>query len=196
MSITLVAGLGNPGTKYHDTRHNVGFVVLDHILQDNGASYQSEKKWEAHCFQSEGVLYAKPQTYMNECGRSIYRICSYRQIEPSEILVICDDASLPLGAIRIRKGGSSGGQNGLKSIEHSIKTQDFARLRIGIGRGNEEIPSQNQNLSKHVLGKFLEKERSVLEEVIQRAIESIRVCINDGLDPAMTQYNQRGQGKN
>jgi len=189
--LELIAGLGNPGSKYDHTRHNVGFMVLDELAGQAGLSFGSERKWEADAMRTGGVLYLKPKTYMNDSGRAVVRAAHFHKIEPARILVLCDDVSLPLGSVRLRRGGSSGGHNGLKSVAAVLGTEKFPRLRIGVGRGSAEAGEHRDELVSHVLGRFSEEERSALEQAIGKAIEAIRLSLSEGLDAAMTQFNRK-----
>lgn len=168
MGIKLIVGLGNPGKTYEWTRHNAGFHVLD-LLE--------KEPLEA------GELF-RPGTFMNTSGTPVAARASKKGLEPSEILVVCDDFAIPMGRLRIRKGGSSGGHNGLDSILSALQTQDVPRLRIGIG----PVP-EGEDPAKFVLERFRSSEKAALEESLARAAEAVRVAVRDGVETAMNLYN-------
>ena len=178
----LVVGLGNPGKKYQDTRHNIGFMVLDQLANEFSSSFNEDKKRKASWVKCENYILVKPLTYMNESGQAVGKIAAFHKIEPHEVLVIYDDMDLDLGRLRIRAEGSAGGHNGVRSIISHLGTQRFSRLRLGIGRGfNEGIG--------HVLGKFCQDERSELEKSIKEAVLAIGYIAEKGLAAAMTKFN-------
>ncbi len=178
----LIVGLGNPGKKYQDTRHNIGFMILDQLAAELSASFNEDKKWKASWVKTSDYILVKPLTYMNESGQAIGKITAFHKIEPHEVLVIYDDMDLDLGRLRIRAEGSAGGHNGVKSIISHLGTQRFTRLRLGIGRGfNDGIG--------HVLGKFCSEERSALEKSIKEAVLAIGYIAEEGLAAAMTKFN-------
>jgi PTH1 family peptidyl-tRNA hydrolase len=178
----LIVGLGNPGTEYERTRHNVGFMVLDRLAQGKG-QWRKERAWSAHIAKVDGVLLCKPQTFMNLSGTAVAAVAGFHQIPASEILVVLDDMSLPLGRLRLRPGGSSGGQKGLKSIVEQLGTQEVARLRLGIGGA-----SPNGAVG-HVLGQFRKDETAALEEMLERAEEALCAVQTKGLAAAMNAFN-------
>ncbi|MEN6521042.1 MAG: aminoacyl-tRNA hydrolase [Armatimonadota bacterium] len=182
----LIVGLGNPGRDYAGTRHNVGFEVLDvlakrfhvRILRRMGRALIARAK----VGESE-VTFMKPQTFMNLSGEAVSNIARREKIEPSEILVVYDDMALPLGKIRIRPGGSAGGHNGMRSIISHLHTNDFPRVRVGIG-------SASGDAIDHVLSRFARAERQIAHEAILTAADAIEVIITEGLEPAMNRYNR------
>jgi len=177
----LVAGLGNPGREYEETRHNAGFMIVDRLAQRSGVPFRFEPKWNAAIAMAGGVILCKPQSFMNLSGESIGAISRYYKIEPIQVLAIFDDVALPLGRIRIRPGGSSGGHNGMQSIlEHA---GDTPRLRVGIGAAD------GRAMIQHVLGKFLPDERPVLAETIDRAVQAVDFLQREGIAAAMNQFN-------
>lgn len=188
----LIVGLGNPGTQYWFTRHNIGFRVLEVFATQN---IGAEKKWKKNFFsqiiqhhlKGQKVILAKPQTYMNLSGRSVEGILNYYGIGSKELLVIYDDINLPLGRMRIRHSGSSGGHRGVESIIQSLKTLEFPRLRIGI---RNDVLLQHLDYSSFVLSQFLPEEEKVLENVVERAVKAIGDIFDFGYDYAMRQYNQ------
>ena len=178
----LVVGLGNPGLEYERTRHNVGFMALDRLAQGR-AQWRRERAWNAQVAKMDGVLLCKPLTFMNLSGVSVGAVAGFYHIPASEILVVLDDMSLPLGRLRLRPGGSSGGQKGLKSIVERLGTQEVARLRLGIGGASPE------GAVGHVLGQFRKDEIPALEEMLERAEEAICVVQDKGLAAAMNAFN-------
>ena len=180
----LVAGLGNPGRQYAGTRHNVGFLVLDELARRAAASFQSEPKWDAEVAQCGGRMLIKPQTFMNLSGESVGNYARYHRLEPSEVLVVLDDAALPFGDLRLRKTGGAGGHNGLESILVHLGTEAVPRLRFGIGAASGP-------LHDHVLGKFHPEELSALETTIGRAADAVEHANAHGFESAMNIYNQK-----
>lgn len=181
-SYRLVVGLGNPGSEYERTRHNVGFMALDRLAQGK-AQWRKERAWNAQVAKVDGVLFCKPQTFMNLSGTAVAAVAGFYQIPAAEILVVLDDMSLPLGRLRLRSGGSSGGQNGLKSIVEQLGTQEVARLRLGIGGAAPD------GAVGHVLGQFRKDEIPALEEMLERAEEAVCMALFDGLAAAMNAFN-------
>jgi len=179
--IRLIAGLGNPGREYEDTRHNAGFMILDRLAQRAGISFRLEPKWDAAIGNAGGVILCKPQSFMNLSGQPIAAVARFYKIPPAQTLVIFDDAALPLGRIRIRPGGSSGGHNGMESILQNFG--DIPRLRIGIGAADGGA------LVQHVLGKFLPGERPLLSEALDRAVQAVDSLQCDGIPATMNQFN-------
>jgi PTH1 family peptidyl-tRNA hydrolase len=177
----LIAGLGNPGREYEDTRHNAGFMIMDRLAQRAGIPFRPVSKWNAAIASTGGVILCKPQSFMNLSGEPIGAVARFHKIEPGQILAIFDDVALPLGRIRIRPSGSAGGHNGMKSILEHVG--DIPRLRIGIGAADGAAMIQ------HVLGKFLPDERPLLASAIDRAIEAVDCLQRDGIEAAMNQFN-------
>lgn len=182
----LVVGLGNPGRQYARSRHNVGFRCLDLVAERLGAKF-SRRAFNAYLAMAQRggakVLLAKPQTFMNLSGESVGRIAHYYGLAPERLLVIYDDMDLPLGRIRIRESGSSGGHKGMQSIIHALGTDAFPRLRIGIGR------SAIVEGASYVLGRFAPEEEGALVEVLRRAADAVEVILTEGPAVAMNRYN-------
>jgi PTH1 family peptidyl-tRNA hydrolase len=189
MTFPLIVGLGNPGKQYEETRHNIGFMVLDRLATATSTTFQSTPKWQCHLAKipGSGTLLLKPQTFMNLSGRSIRQVLSFHKWTPEQMLVIYDDASLPLGTLRFREKGSAGGHNGIKSIIEHLGTDTFPRLKVGIGG------SQPGNMVGHVLGKFSPDERPVLENTLATALEAVQLARSQGIAAAANQYHQRIQ---
>ncbi len=181
----LIAGLGNPGKKYLDTRHNIGFDMLDTVASFNSIKV-SKIKFKALIGEGkiggENVVLVKPQTFMNLSGESIREIAAYYKIPPDKIIIIYDDVSLEVGRVRIRPKGSAGGHNGMKNIIFQLKTDEFPRVRIGIGQPSAE-------LIDYVLGKFSKEEVKTLIELAKQMPEIIETIIKSGIDDAMNRYN-------
>ena len=184
----IIAGLGNPGDKYHHTRHNIGFDVLDALADrhDIGISIAAHQAMTGKGYIcGEGVLLVKPMTYMNNSGDSIVQLTDYYKTEVSdELLIVYDDIDLPVGSIRIRPAGSAGGHNGIKSIIARLGTQDFARLRIGVGAKPEHM-----DLVDHVLGRFDTENRARIDETIDIACDAIESYLCEGVSMTMNRYN-------
>ncbi len=190
----IIVGLGNPKKEYDNTRHNIGFDVIDALAEDNRISV-SEKKHKAiigkGVIAGQKVVLAKPQTYMNLSGESVRELVDYYKIDTeTELIVISDDISLDVGGIRIRKKGSAGGHNGLKNIILHVGDDIFPRLRMGVG----EKP-KNYDLADYVLGHFTKEERSIMDDSIKDAMKAIELMINDDIDGAMNLYNRKNSGK-
>ena len=187
----LIAGLGNPTREYEKTRHNVGFEAID-ILADKAGTTVTEKKHKAlygkGYIGGQKVLLAKPQTYMNLSGESIREIADFYKIEPENIIILCDDINLSEGQLRIRLKGSAGGHNGLKNIISHLGTQEFPRIRIGVG----EKP-RGMDLADYVLGRFPKEQQAVMEEAYRDAAEAACMMIEDGADAAMNHYNRKNK---
>lgn len=183
----LVVGLGNPGPKYEQTRHNVGFMVLDYLAAAPGVSswknrFQGET---AEALESDHqVLYLKPQTFMNLSGRSVRQAVDFYKVSLDQVLVICDDLTLPLGKIRLRTKGTHGGQNGLRNIQEMLGSTEYPRLRLGIGS-----PGEYEDAADYVLGRFRSTEKAACEEMISLAAQAALLWVREGIEPAMNRYN-------
>jgi len=183
----LVIGLGNPGRKYAGNRHNVGFQCLDRLAAAWGLSF-SRRKHKALLAEGEiaglKVILAKPQTFMNLSGQAVERLAHFYRLPPENILVIYDDLDLPLGKIRLRPKGGSGGHKGMKSIIEHLGTQNFPRLRVGIGRPTHGDPVD------YVLSDFAPDQRITMEEVYGRVISAVELWLKEGIEAAMNKHNQ------
>ncbi|MGE5588573.1 MAG: aminoacyl-tRNA hydrolase [Clostridia bacterium] len=183
----LVVGLGNPGSQYEGSRHNVGFLVVDLLARRQGVRI-TQRRFHALLGQGEisgeQVLLAKPITYMNRSGYAVRAIAGWYGVRPSDILVIVDDMALEPGRIRMRPKGSDGGHNGLKSIIALLGCQDFPRLRVGIGR-----PGPSEDAVSYVLGWFTREELPVMAEAFGRAADAVEAWATSGVDEAMNRFN-------
>ncbi|NLJ41616.1 MAG: aminoacyl-tRNA hydrolase [Clostridiales bacterium] len=183
----IVAGLGNPGIRYADTRHNIGFVVLDMLAERLGIKIKKIKHKAIlgeGIFAGEKVVLAKPQTYMNLSGESILALKNWYKVEDSELIIIYDDIDLDVGVLRIRDSGSAGTHNGMKNIIYLLNSQGFPRVRLGIGG-----PPQNWDLKDYVLSSFTEEEIPPLKDACQRAVQGVEFIITRGINYAMSRCN-------
>lgn len=182
----VIAGLGNPGRKYEKTRHNMGFLTVDRLAEKNDIKVNKLKHKALvgnGIISGQKVLLVKPQTYMNLSGESLCEIMDYYDVDMEDLLVIYDDFDLETGAIRIRKKGSAGSHNGMKSIINHLKSQDFPRIRIGIGQ------SGGLDWKDFVIGKVGKQEEAVISEAIDRATDAVESILAEGIDRAMNEYN-------
>ncbi len=186
--ISLIVGLGNPGNEYAFSRHNTGFMVIEKLLATLPAGrFVEENQASSRLFcgkyRGRDLLLQMPMTYMNLSGNAVGPLCGRFNLAPENILVIVDDMDLPVGRIRLRRNGSSGGHNGLKSIIEKLQSEKFNRLRIGIGR------SSSKDQIDHVLGNFSGEEKKVFDESIDRAVEAIQCILKSGMGEAMNKFN-------
>jgi PTH1 family peptidyl-tRNA hydrolase len=182
-SIRLIAGLGNPGPEYAATRHNIGFIVVDQLAAQFGSTWQRSAKWEALWTKCGAVLLMKPLCFMNHSGFPLLAVAQFYKIEPQQILVVLDDFALPLGRLRLRARGGSGGHNGLDSVIAQFGTEDIPRLRIGIGAAPRE------GSADYVLSHFFDEEKATVRSTVERAIEALKCAIDNGLVSAMNTFN-------
>jgi PTH1 family peptidyl-tRNA hydrolase len=186
--VHLIVGLGNPGRRYAETRHNVGFKVLDEVARRQGVSFEAApveaEMARARQLGETGSLLVKPLTFMNASGPAVGGVLRYFRIELEALLVVTDDVNLPLGRLRVRMRGSEGGHNGLRSIIEHLGTNEFARLRIGVGRGDAR-----RDLADHVLAPFEPAERTEMERAIDRAADAAEVFATDGVGKVMNIFN-------
>ncbi len=185
----IIAGLGNPGGRYEHTRHNVGFEVID-ILADRMGLCVDEKKHKGLCgrgmLEGQRVILLKPQTFMNLSGESVRAVADFYKVEPENILVIYDDVSLEPGQLRIRGKGSAGGHNGIKNIIAHLGTQEFPRIKVGVG----EKPG-SMDLADYVLSRFSKGEQEMMDQAFREAAEAAAAVIGQGIDAAMNHFNGR-----
>ncbi|HET6760758.1 MAG TPA: aminoacyl-tRNA hydrolase [Gemmatimonadaceae bacterium] len=191
----LVVGLGNPGRQYAGTRHNVGFDVVNEVAERHHAEWESAPRdcdaLVAHWRMPSGRLtLAKPLTFMNLGGPAVLRLLQFFKLDLPDLLVVVDEANLELGRLRARAAGSAGGHNGLKSIIESLGTNEFARLRIGVGRGDGR-----HDLADHVLAKFESSERSAVADAVTRSADAVEMFVAEGIQPVMNTFNRREDAK-
>jgi peptidyl-tRNA hydrolase, PTH1 family len=188
----LIIGLGNPGKEYSTNRHNIGFLCVNHLAK-TGRIVLDKKQGKARVgtgrIAGNEVVLARPQTYMNASGQSVMLLMQKYQLSLDDLLVIQDDMDLPLGKIRIRKGNSSGGHKGAASIISTLGSQDFVRIRVGIGRPQAENGSNDQDVIDYVLGDFTSEDQPVLEDVIRRVSDAVVCWLTAGLEAAMNKFN-------
>lgn len=180
-----IVGLGNPGREYSGTRHNVGFQVIDILAKRMHLTVKNHYRQSLYTqgeLEGKSVILVKPVTYMNNSGAAVKQVLEKWKLKPEDILIISDDVNLPLGKLRLREGGSAGGHNGLKSIIALLGTDDFPRLRIGVG-------SPGSDMIEHVLGHFNNAERLEIHQAEERAVETIEAILRDGIEQAMNQFN-------
>jgi len=182
----LIVGLGNPGERYRYTPHNMGFLVVDRLAQRYKADFKKRlARVEVAEFRvrREKIILVKPMTFMNLSGPAVAAILNKRRIAQDAFLVVCDDINLPLGNLRVRRRGSDGGHLGLRSIIGSLKTSDFARLRIGVGKAGAS------NITEYVLERFPKEDLELINRIVDVAVEAALVFIKDGVDRVMNKYN-------
>lgn len=183
----LLVGLGNPGSRYANTRHNIGFIVLDQIASEAGITInkkQNQALLGQGIWQGQKIMLAKPQTYMNNSGEAVLELINYYQDGLTDLLVIHDDLDLDFGRIRFKEGGGAGGHNGLKSISRLMNSPDYDRLKIGIGRNPNFMKVEN-----YVLSDFAAEERKLLPDLLPLAVQGVIVWIQKGIKEAMNGYN-------
>lgn len=189
----IIAGLGNPGSEYANTKHNVGFMFVDALADKLGIDGWKTKYdalvAEGH-MGAEKILLMKPLTYMNESGRAIGPLLSWYKLEPQDLIVVHDDMDIPAGAVRIRRKGSAGGHNGIKSILYHVGDENFARVRIGIGR-----PQPGWTVVNHVLAPFSSEDAPKIREAIQYLLPAVECIVTEDVDMAMNRYNPKKQKK-
>jgi peptidyl-tRNA hydrolase, PTH1 family len=184
LRIRCVAGLGNPGPEYTGTRHNIGFMVIDELAAQLGLAWEKSTRWDALTSKQGDLVLAKPVSFMNRSGYPLMAIAQFYKIAPSEILVVLDDLALPLGRIRIRAGGGTGGHNGLDSVIMQFGTEEIPRLRIGIGA------APTAGSVDYVLGRFFEEERALVNSAIDRSVQAIKCAVDNGVVAAMNTFNK------
>lgn len=185
----VIVGLGNPGKKYENTRHNIGFITVDYLADRHGIKINKIKH---KALVGEGnisdqkVLLVKPQTYMNLSGNSVREVMDYYKVDIENLIVIYDDIDIPAGSVRIRKKGSAGTHNGMRSVVYDLQSDQFPRVRIGMGR------SGNVDLKDFVTGGFSKSEKEMFEKAVVHAADAVECFLSDGIDRAMSQYNTKG----
>jgi len=189
--VRIVVGLGNPGRRYQGTRHNIGFAVADEVARRGQAVFESGRGETLTARVGRGpaaLLVVKPLTMMNLSGEAVAAVAGFYKVEPSAMLVAADDVNLPLGRLRLRAGGTAGGHNGFKSIIASLGTEEFPRLRVGVGRGDPR-----RDLADHVLAVFDDDERNEVDRAIARAADAVETFLAEGIEAAMNRYNRAGE---
>jgi PTH1 family peptidyl-tRNA hydrolase len=185
----LIVGLGNPGREYARTRHNAGFQLAERVAAEAGAGWRVEARFRARLARAtlagESCWLCEPLTYMNLSGEAVGAVMRYHRLTRDRLLVLVDDADLPLGQLRLRPGGSAGGHHGLESVERHVGGRDYARLRLGIGRR----PEAGRNITGHVLGTFNAEEWELFETVLARAASQVLCWVAEGVAAAMNRYN-------
>jgi peptidyl-tRNA hydrolase, PTH1 family len=184
----LIVGLGNPGAKYDQTRHNIGFDLIDKLAKRWQIPVSDQKRFQGMVGEGwvnrQKIVLLKPQTFMNLSGQSVRSVLDWYKLAPTEVLVLYDDLDLPLGKLRIRLAGSAGGHNGMKSIISHLGTPTFPRLRMGISKSQDETIS-------HVLGKFSAAEAAIVADVLQLSADAVELSLGSGVEKAMNKYNNR-----
>lgn len=187
--LLLVAGFGNPGREYAATRHNAGFMVVDHLALRWKVEWSSDRRHKARTargsYAGKSVLLVQPQTFMNASGEAVQSLAGFYRVPVSDMLIVVDDADLPLGQLRMKPSGGPGGHHGLESVERQLGSRNYARQRVGIGRTTPGV----REITGHVLGKFGEEEQPLLGRVIERAAKQIERMIEAGLQQAMNEFN-------
>jgi len=185
--IRLVAGLGNPGSEYAATRHNIGFMVVDQLAAQFGSTWEKsvpQAREDALSAKCGAVLLIKPMSFMNRSGYPLFAVAQFYKIEPQQILIVLDDLALPLGHLRLRARGGSGGHNGLESIIVQFGTEEIPRLRVGIGHAPRE------GYVDYVLSRFFDEEKPLVRSTIGRAVDAVKCAIDNGLVSAMNTFNK------
>jgi PTH1 family peptidyl-tRNA hydrolase len=192
----LIVGLGNPEPKYDKTRHNIGFAAVDALSRCWKIPLAENRKFQGEYGEGiapsgDKIRLLKPLTYMNRSGQAIQAVTSWYKLAPELVLVIYDDMDLPLGKTRLRLSGSAGGHNGIKSTISHLSTQNFPRLRIGIGKPSGAASGDDSNTISHVLGRFSTAETQLMSVVIEFVVECIQLCLKEGVEKAMNTCNSR-----
>lgn len=197
----LIVGLGNPEEQYQDTRHNIGFMVVDRYVKDSLPfplsikAWKSSEKFAAKICRMNNNLFIKPQTFMNLTGLSVTQIAHFYKIEPASIWVIHDDIDLPLGKIRLRQGGASAGHHGVDSIINHLGSADFVRFRLGIGRGkldltrSSDVNLHRREIEKFVLSPFGHNETSTVKRMVKKTSQALEIALKEGLEAAKNRLN-------
>jgi len=181
--MTLFVGLGNPGSQYEDTRHNIGFKVIDKLVDNFGARDISKTSFHGKLYRSSNSLFLKPTTYMNLSGKSVQPVKHFFKVELEDVIVIHDDIDLPFGAVRFKRGGGHGGHNGLKSLDTMI-TKEYLRVRVGIGK-----PEHKSQVADYVLHNFSEDETMMLDKLITHVAQATKALLNEELNVVKSHYS-------
>ncbi len=192
----LIVGLGNPGTKYEQTRHNAGFLAVDHFAEEQGLDLNQEKWQGRFCrtrLHGKRVILLKPQTFMNRSGECAGRFADFYKIRPADILVIHDDLDLVPGRVKVVARGGAGGHNGIRSIINHLGTPDFPRIKLGIGRPVRSQEGQGIPVERYVLARYPDEERDLLQDQLALAGRAVDLWLADGIDRCMNRINSRPQ---
>jgi peptidyl-tRNA hydrolase, PTH1 family len=184
----IFVGLGNPGREYAGTRHNIGFEVIDEAARAFGVDVAKSKFQALYgegLFRGEKIVLVKPMTFMNLSGQAVRALADWYKPAVEDLIILYDDMDLPPGALRLRIKGSSGGHNGIKSIIAHLGTQEFYRMRIGIGR-----PAPGRDVISHVMSRFGKEERPLMDQTVKRAVEALECIVTEGFQKAMNRFNQ------
>ena len=188
--IKLVVGLGNPGSQYVGTRHNIGFEILDELAREIGVGFKMERKWEGEVAQAPGGGWLlKPMTFMNLSGRSVAGLVRFYRWEPEQVLVVYDDIALEVGAFKFRMKGGAGGHNGIKSMIQSLGSSEFPRLKIGVGA------ARGEGLVGHVLGRFSPEEKNLMQNTLATSVSAVQLALSAGVSHAANHFNIRKKPK-
>jgi PTH1 family peptidyl-tRNA hydrolase len=199
----LVAGLGNPGNQYDNTRHNAGFWVVDELARRAGLKKVKKLKFHSTCALTGNLLLLKPQTFMNRSGQAVRAAAEFYKLPPERIIIVYDDTALPPGKLRLRASGSDGGHNGMKDILYHLQTDQFPRVRLGVGAPHSECPGEDTathghsagshkiDLADWVLAQLSSAERKSFDEAAARAADAVECVIAKGIEAAMNNFNQK-----
>jgi len=186
----LIVGLGNPGAKYKNNRHNIGFMVLDIFAIEEGLSWKYNRDWMCYFVKTRHYLLIKPSTYMNSSGESVKAVVDYFDIASDDVLAVHDELDLEFGKIRLSFNGSAAGHHGVESVNKGLATLDFARLRVGIGRPSQKATDgKSISAEKYILEDFSDKEKRGLPETIAKCEEAIKSYLDDGIEATMNRFN-------
>jgi peptidyl-tRNA hydrolase, PTH1 family len=194
----LIVGLGNPGKEYSRTRHNIGFRVLDTLAAKLGTAFERQKfkaEYADGDLNGEKLLLIKPQTFMNLSGEAVLNFSGFYKSAITDLLVVLDEVALPVGSLRLRRGGSDGGHNGLKNITLRLGSKEYARLRVGVGGRESGAQHPPADLAGHVLGRFSAGEETLLDQAVPKAVEICGVWAIDGVEKAMNRFNAQPEAK-
>ncbi len=189
IGLKLIVGLGNPGYEYHLTPHNLGFLAVDRLAELCGvefARHEAQSQTASTELEQVGVVLAKPQTYMNLSGLAVARLLSQYGLAPQDLIVLVDEVDLPLGSLRIRARGSAGGHNGLKSVIGALESDEFVRVRMGVG---PEQPVEDR--VSYVLSRFRKADLDTVNDMLERSVEAVRAILGEGVQKAMNRFNRR-----
>jgi PTH1 family peptidyl-tRNA hydrolase len=190
--VIVVAGLGNPGPRYAHTRHNVGFMVADRLVERLGGSWRG--RFQGQMAQvdlgAERLLVVKPETYMNASGQSVAAAASFYKVPPEQVIVVYDELDLPLGVMKLKQGGGEAGHNGVRSVSRQLGSKDFVRLRVGIGKPPPDFRGRGAD---YVLQGFAPAERALVDDIVDRAVEAVVLTVERGLEASMNVVNRRSE---